>query len=615
VKRLLLFIIVIPLVVVILAAVLVPMLVDKQKILQLAQDTLKEQTGATLDVRGDVSFSVFPTIAVTLADTAVTLPEETEPTATAENLAIGVQLIPLFSRRVEIGGILIDGFHARLKPAAAGADMPDTATLSKEQQKALEEAQKEALAEQAQVLAAPLALSIDELTVTDSSVEMLAAEGDPTRVEIERIYITDVNTAGRPLNMTAKLAMVGSDGESALALDTNGQLIVDADARTVDLSELSVTVSGAGDDDLDLNLNGAADLAQLSADLQLTFETGESRGEGSVSYSAMGRPEIVAELRMNLLNEALLALAGPDAAAAQEEADDSDAEATGDEPLPLETIRALSTKFDLTVDKAIYEGYQVDNLKLKGRAMDGVAQIGSMTGDLFGGKLNLRATFNAKEDVAKLNTKGSIEGVDIAALLKAAEVESNMVGTATMDWQFNSRGTTSNELVNNLSGPANLNTDGVVLQDVGIEKMLCEAVAMVNQETLTTELPETSTLDDLSARVVMRNGNAVLSPLSVDARAVGLRGEGRLGLLSQDFQATFAAKITPELAELDPACRVNERYSSIEWPVSCQGNVGTDPAEWCGVDTQKIIEELAKNEAKRKIEKEAGRLLDKLFKD
>ena len=113
----------------------------------------------------------------------------------------------------------------------------------------------------------------------------------------------------------------------------------------------------------------------------------------------------------------------------------------------------------------------------------------------------------------------------------------------------------------------------------------------------------------------MRDGSAVLDPLNIDANAVRLGGEGRLDLLSQDFKATFAAKITPALAELDPACQVNERYVDIAWPVSCKGNLESDPEQWCGVDTQAIIEELAKNEAKRKIEKEAGRLLDKLFKD
>jgi AsmA protein len=132
---------------------------------------------------------------------------------------------------------------------------------------------------------------------------------------------------------------------------------------------------------------------------------------------------------------------------------------------------------------------------------------------------------------------------------------------------------------------------------------------------MTETLPESSRLSDLSARVVMRDGSAVLAPLNIDANAVRLRGDGRLDLLSQDFRATFAAKITPELAELDPACEVNERYTNIDWPVACEGNLEGDPDEWCGVDTQKIIEELARNEAKRKIGKEAGRLLDKLFKD
>ena len=618
--RLLLLIIGIPLLIAVLALILVPMLVDEQRVLRLAQDAIKEQTGATLEVNGDVSFSLFPTIAVTLGDAVVTLPEESEPTASADTLAIGVQLMPLLSRQVEVGGILIEGFYARLKQVAPvdPTQLPDTSAMTEAQRETYETARQDAAAEaaaqQLQILAAPLALSIDELTVSDSTIEMVPPEGDATRVLIERIHITDVNTAGRPLTLDARLGVDPGDAQQVLDLLVQGKLIADADTRTITLENLAVSLSGVGEDPVELQLNGNADLAELVADLQLTFAAGDSRGDGSLRYAAVESPQIAAVLRMNLLNEALLALAGPDAAAAaQSEA--TDEESTGDEPLPLEAIRALSTRFDLTVDKAVYEGYQVDNLRLKGRAVDGVAQIGSMTGDLFGGKLDLRATVNATGDTAKFNTKGAIEGVDIAALLQAAEVEANVTGTATMDWQLNSQGATSNQLVKALTGPANLTTDGVVLEDVGIEKMMCEAVALVNQDAMTETLPESSTLRDLSARVVMRDGSAVLDPLNIDANAARLRGDGRLDLLSQDFRATFAAQNTPELAELDPACEVNERYTDIEWPVACDGNLEGDPEEWCGVDTQKIIEELAKNEAKRKIGKEAGRLLDKLFKD
>ena len=48
--------------------------------------------------------------------------------------------------------------------------------------------------------------------------------------------------------------------------------------------------------------------------------------------------------------------------------------------------------------------------------------------------------------------------------------------------------------------------------------------------------------------------------------------------------------------------------------MKCKGNVADDPAKWCGVDTDAIVKDLATNEAKRQLEKEAGKLLDKLFK-
>jgi hypothetical protein len=58
---------------------------------------------------------------------------------------------------------------------------------------------------------------------------------------------------------------------------------------------------------------------------------------------------------------------------------------------------------------------------------------------------------------------------------------------------------------------------------------------------------------------------------------------------------------------------VSKRLTAIDWPVDCKGNANGEPGKWCSVDTREIIEDLGKNEAQRKIKKEAGKLLDKLF--
>ena len=113
--------------------------------------------------------------------------------------------------------------------------------------------------------------------------------------------------------------------------------------------------------------------------------------------------------------------------------------------------------------------------------------------------------------------------------------------------------------------------------------------------------------------IQLGNGLARLKPLRADLEDVTLRGQGKLNLLTDKFEADFAARLSPELAELDPACAINQRYTAIDWPVSCEGDITGDPADWCGVDSGKIIEELATNEVKRKVQKEGVKLLEGLL--
>jgi len=106
-----------------------------------------------------------------------------------------------------------------------------------------------------------------------------------------------------------------------------------------------------------------------------------------------------------------------------------------------------------------------------------------------------------------------------------------------------------------------------------------------------------------------------MKPFRAELSTVKLSGEGALDLLQLDFKMGIKAHLSPGIGELDPACRVNDRLTAIAWPVKCKGNLAGDPADWCGVDSQKIIEDLATEEVKHQIEKEGSKLLDKLFKN
>jgi len=186
-------------------------------------------------------------------------------------------------------------------------------------------------------------------------------------------------------------------------------------------------------------------------------------------------------------------------------------------------------------------------------------------------------------------------------------------GVPQLEWCRSGGGSTSETLTPSLTGAISFTTHDSTLAGVGMEKMFCQGVALVNQEPLSADFPADTRFQALEAQIQLANGVATLEPLTAQMAAVGLNGNGTFDLSSQDLRASFRAQLSATLGELDPACRINERYADLRWPVECKGNVADDPADWCGVNTTEIIKDLAEGELKREATKQAGKLFKKLF--
>lgn len=622
--RRLLIILAIPLVLLVLAAILVPLLLDKERILALAAEELEKQTGAILQVDGEVGLSIFPTLGVALEQASITLPAEQQTSLEARALQIGVQFMPLLSKEVEIDTIALDGVVVKTVSAPA-QETVDTSNMSNEELDAMYAARNEAREAAGEaaggqvMLTAPLALNVQTLSITDSRVEIADAEsGELQVVELRKLAASGLNLDGRAIPLEMALAI---PGEAPLEVDLGGEITVQGDGQTLTLAGLEVEVRGALASPVQLEANGDVNVASQVAELDVAIDIGETRGEGKLRYGSFESPQIDARMAFNLFNPALLALAGPDAAA-QADSGTGDGAASGDEPLPLDAIRAIDTRARLTIERAVFDAHTIHDLKVNLRARDGVVRLSSLTGTLHGGQLDMKANLNGKHNVAILATQGSLAGLDIATALAALESEPLMTGSTDLSWKLNARGTTVNELIGALNGPIELQGNDAVLKNLGVEKMLCDAVALVNQEALSAQFPESTSFQSLVVDVQLVKGEARLKPLLAALPGIKLTGTGKLDLLSQDFDTTFKARLSQELAQVDPACRINERYTAIDWPVSCEGNVAGNPDDWCQVDTRDIIEDMASEEIKRKATREverkfgeeAGELLDSLFK-
>jgi AsmA protein len=602
--------IIVPVALVVLLLLMVPVFLDKEKILELATITVKEQTGATLVVAGPVDLSLFPRIGISLEEVSLAMPEESEPGLQVRSLELGMRLMPLLSGRVELQALRLDGLTSRI-PASEKSTTVDTSKMTDEEldqyyAKRRSMQTEASAAASGNALGLPLALNVQALDITNSTVELLSADdAQPTIINIEHFAAQDLNLEARPISLQAKIQI---DGAQAVRLDLDGSVRFDEQRQLALLDTMEVTVTGATASAVTLKTEGEIDISSQVADLQLALQIGDTQGEGTLRYASFESPMIDTVLHLNLLDPALLVLAGPEAAAAPEPES-----AGGDDPLPLEALRGIDTRAELTVDKAVVGAHTINTLQLSLRAVGGVIRIKSLTGQVHGGQLALKGVFNAKHNTAKLNTRGELAGLDIASALAATEAGPVATGSASLKWKLSGAGRTQNELLASLNGPINLATSELVLQDIAIEGMLCKAVALTNQEALTATFPTSTNFTTLGADIQLADGLAKLRPLRAELAHISLQGNGAYNLLSRDFEATFKASLSPELETLDRACRVSKRLTAIDWPVDCEGNANGEPSSWCKVDTQEIIEDMTKNEAQRQLKKNAGKLLDKLF--
>jgi uncharacterized protein involved in outer membrane biogenesis len=616
--RVLLWIIGVPLLLIVLAVLLVPMLLDAKALADIAAKQIREQTGAELRVDGDVAISLFPRVALSANEIFVNIPES-KTQIEARSLAAGVSLFPLFKGSVEIDSILVDGVTVTAEAVdeeVAKTVALDTSTLSNAELDAFYAAREDARAQAqadlaASVLAAPLALEVAKFSLEDIRIITVDSAGDAiSELQLREFSADGLNTDGRPVPLRAHVLIPGDTGVEPVEIVINGNITTDLGGNSIVLNGMEVRVTGATPDPVELTMNGDFAIDTKVATMALDLAIGELKGSGKLRYASLESPQLDAQLALTELNPALLILAGPDAAA---EMPDPDASSEGTAPLPLHALRMIDTRAQLTIDTVLVDVHRLEDVTATLRVVDGIVTLDPVSATVHDGKIDFSAVLNGRYNLAKLSTKGGVNSLNVGAAVAAMDAGVEASGVASLDWNLSGSGRDADELTGSLTGPISFTTDDITLRGIAMEQMLCRGVALVNQETLSGEFPDDTRFNALSADIQLANGVATLDPLTAQLNAVSLSGNGTLDLDSQDLRASFRAQLSEALGELDPACRINERYTDLRWPVECKGNLAGDPATWCGMNTTEIIRDLAEGEAKRKVQDEAGKLLKKLF--
>jgi len=558
---------------VVLTLVFAPMLIDQQEIVALAQEQVRKSTGGELTIDGDIELSLLPSVVLVLDQATIDLPPQGEDgsrvLASIDDIDIGLSLVA----------------------AIKGGD------------------------------------SLGDITLSGADIQIFDPDGSVSAsLTVPSMVVQGLNLSDQPIGLDGGVNINLPESGQTILVDIAGSIRVPSSIERVTIDKMDVVIDGALSETLSAGLTGRVVLSPMDADLDLTLTTPGGAIDADLLYQVRNSPQIDAAFRADRLD--LDSIQPASSATPSPESDGTaarDAEPSTQVPpvpVPVGPLRDLDLQLSVDAKSLVTSGQEISNAQVLFRVVDGISDMKYLRGVLHQGQLDTRMKIDARKPDIKATIDGGMKGVQIDSLLTSVGSPGTAVGRVDMEWDIESTGVTPQDLQLNVDGQLAVDGLNVEITALGVQGLLCEAAAQIQQKPLTNEMPSTTPINKMALRIDLGDGLATISNLNLASPGVDLEGKASVGLSDQVVKARVAATLGEELENIDPACALNDRYKDVEWPVICLGKIGEDPKSWCKVDVESIATQLLENEAKSRLQKEvdklgeeAGGFIKKLFGD
>ncbi|MBT8419764.1 MAG: AsmA family protein, partial [Gammaproteobacteria bacterium] len=276
---------------------------------------VQEKTGRELKIEGDIVLSVFPWLAVELGALELgNAPDfSDEKFASLEKMEIGVKLLPLLSKRLEMRAVTVHGLELNLAKDKKGqtnwADLAEL--LEHEDGKAKKQSEGEAKEDAKENGALPIAaLGIGGLDIRDAALRWNDAQS-AQQYQLEGLTIeTGAITLGEAVDLAISFDMKGNKPQISGHIETKAKLTADLAANTYQLSGFDVVTRLAGEPipngkmALELKADISADLAEQTLRVEnLRFATGQIDASGAMTVNQlMEAPAFDGKLQLQTFN-------------------------------------------------------------------------------------------------------------------------------------------------------------------------------------------------------------------------------------------------------------------------------------------------------------------------
>ncbi len=612
----------------------------------------KEHTARVLTIHGKLELKIFPWLAVSVHDVELSNPPEfgAKPFATVENASIGVKLLPLLGKRLEVSRIALQGVNVNLVSRGEENNWKDLSESKETQQAPTAAPSQRTLSIEGVDLSRSSVVYRDE--VKKSTTELANLELHTGRLEsgADRTALSKLDFRGtwlsrgeekpaeepKPLAFSLESPGLSVDtaahtlaptkvemkvGDTALTLSLAGeklttdrvvtgtvtlpmtsprkllQSLAIAPPVTRDSSVLSALA-------LQTNFRLTKTQLQLSA-LQLTLD--DTRVQGTGGVDDLETDAISFDLNVNGINLDRYRAPVEKAEAAKRAA--SPPPAKPPTPLPLETLRKLDAHGTLRVGSATFSGLVFSDAVMPLAAKDGHIRLGPTQARLYGGAYNGDIVLDARPVQAQLSLNEHVRGTDIGALVKAAFDSARLSGRADANVAVTAAGNTDDALMHSLFGKIDANVKQGALNGIDIVYEMQRVNALLKRQVPPQRSgPVRTVFNALQANGTLNKGVLSIEDLRLETDFLKVRGKGTLDTATEAINYQLVTSVSKGSADRGAVGGGLDALSSVEVPLTITGSLSSPTV-------RPDIEALAKGKLGQEVQKKASDLVKKKLGD
>lgn len=508
---------------------------------------VKDKTGRTLAIEGNLGLSLFPSIGVVVGKTSLSEAGSRKVFAKLDHARVSVALVPLFSRRVVVDRIALSGLSVDLvkrrdgktnfddllgagRPAARGKPQPATRAAPK---------------------AAGVLLDVAGIEIRSSTFGWRdETSGNRLEATIER-FETGRIASGVPGKLSLAAKIDSAKPKMKLDIDMSGDYRLDFEKQVFALSGMELKVSDAA--------AGAATSVKGDA----RYDAGPSAIRFDLAVDQVDVDKYLPPAKTGTPSAKGAPARGAGAARGAEE------------PIDLSALKGLNLKGHVRIDRLKASNVKAQKVDLGLQAAGGRLDVDPLSASLYEGSLKGNASANANGNRVAL--KAGLSGVSIGPLLHDAADNDLLEGRGNVALDVQTGGATVGAMKRSLAGSARVALEDGALKGVNLGELIRKAKALAGSKSAAEQATDRSNRTDfteLGASFVIRNGVAHNDDLSGKSPLLRLAGSGDvdIGANTVDYTAkvsvvgTAAGQGGKELADLRGVTVPVKIFGSLDAP-------------------------------------------------